>query len=527
MKSSLGYIALLLWLLVACLPALAQDNEPEPLAEPPDLQQPAPLLTVKQIVVVGNTLLPEAAIRQAVAPYEGRELDFEELSEVVDVLEELYHEKGYFLMRAILPAQKPLEGKVEVQVFEGRIMGVVTENNQRYPDQFLIDHFQAHLPTSGYQQEDFQKSLMLLNELPDLGVKAVFRPGSSPGSTEVVLQAAEDKQFHLGLDYNNFGTRLTGEHRAGLTGDLSNAITPGDRFLVRSVFGFPSENTAFIQSAYSFPVGDLGTRLGFGYANGSYTAGREVAILDIRGAANVYSLSVEHPLARSLTHSSDVFLNLSYNDIDNTILGLPLSNDFYTAANLGYRASWRDTSGRSLLRTSLTQGLGGIAAGDPRTSRAGAGADFFKANLDLARIHEINPSMFGILRGTLQYSGTPLFSAEQFALGGPDTVRGFGQAEALGDQAYNLTAELRWSPLEEQKDLFQTVFFVDHGGIVRKNPQPGEKGSLHLTGAGIGFRLNPDDGRTRVRLDLGFPIAPGRNARGNSPVIYGQVQTRF
>ncbi|MCA9793190.1 MAG: ShlB/FhaC/HecB family hemolysin secretion/activation protein [Candidatus Eremiobacteraeota bacterium] len=527
MKIWLGHIALLLWLLAAMVPALAQD-EPEPMADPPEeLSQPAPRLTVKEIVVVGNTLLPEADIRQAVAPYEGRELEFDELTEVVDVLEELYHQKGYFLMRAILPAQKPLEGKVEVQVFEGRIMNVVTESNQRYPDQFLIDHFQAHLPDSGYKQADFQKALMLLNEMPDLGVKAVFRPGSSPGSTEIVLQAVEDKQFHLGLDYNNFGTRLTGENRIGLTGDLSSAFTPGDRLLARSVFGFPSENTAFVQAAYSFPVGDLGTRLGFAYANGTYTAGREVAILDIRGAANVYSLSVEHPLVRSLTHSSDVFLNLSYNDIDNTILGLPLSNDFYTAANLGYRASWRDTSGRSLLRSSVTQGLGGLVAGDPRASRAGAGADFFKANLDLARIQEFNPSVFGILRGTMQYSGTPLFSAEQFALGGPDTVRGFGQAEALGDQAYNLTAELRWSPLEEQKDLFQTVFFVDTGGIVRKNPQPGEKGSVHLTGAGFGFRVNPDGGHTRIRLDLGFPITPARNARGNSPVIYGQVQTRF
>ena len=69
------------------------------------------------------------------------------------------------------------------------------------------------------------------------------------------------------------------------------------------------------------------------------------------------------------------------------------------------------------------------------------------------------------------------------------------------------------------------VFFVDHGGVTRNRPQPGETGSDKLTGAGFGFRVNYE--QTRVRLDFGFPISPSSNNRGNLPVIYGQVQTRF
>jgi hemolysin activation/secretion protein len=265
--------------------------------------------------------------------------------------------------------------------------------------------------------------------------------------------------------------------------------------------------------------------LGVLYANGAYTAGREVAVLDIRGDANIFGLTVSHPLARSLSYSADLDFRLSHNDLENEILGLPLSRDKYTAAALGYRGEWRDSSGRFLGAATLTKGLGGTESGDPLASRLGAGGDFTKYNFDIARIQEFNSQWLAVLRGSAQFSADPLFSAEQFALGGPDTVRGFSQAEALGDQAYNATLEVRYSPLTDNPDLFQTVFFLDHGAVTKKLPLPGEDGSEKLTGAGLGFRVNFD--QTRVRLDLGFPISPSSNIRGTSPVIYGQVQTRF
>lgn len=483
-------------------------------------------LPVQTVTVLGNTLLPESELTRVTSPYEGRQLTVGELKKLTSELEQLYKDEGYILVQVLLPTQVPKEGLLVVQVVEPEISALTVEGNSRYSEEFLARRFRGAVPEGEvYRSQNLERAMLLLNELPDVSVKALMRPGEEPASTEVVLQVEEEKPYHFTLDYNNFGTRLTGEHRMGLTADFSSVVTGGDSLVLGGLIATPASGTAFLQGSYSFPVGDQGTRLGLGYANGNYTVGRELQILDIRGDADIFTLSLSHPLARSLSHSSDVSLSLSYNDIRNQAVGRPLSEDNYTAARLDYTSQWSDPDGRTVLHGGVSQGLGGIRAGDPRASRLGAGADFTKFRIDAARVQQFDEAFMGILRAGAQLSGETLFSAEQLAMGGPDTVRGFTQAEVLGDKGYLVSAELRWSPLPEDRDLFQTVLFMDHGGVTQDRPAPGLPGSTHLTGAGFGFRVNYE--QTRVRLDLGFPLTPRRNQRNLSPVLYGQVVTRF
>lgn len=495
------------------------------LADPPDPDELQTNLPVDIIQVTGNHLLTNAEIEEVTKKYQGRRMNMGEMEELTHQIEELYRKHGYFLVNAIVPTQESVRGVLQVHVLEGKIQNVTVEGNSRYPTDFLSERFRNAVPTEGAKTKDFQRALFLLNELPDLKVKAVLSAGTEEGGTQVVLKAEEDRPIHFNLGYNNFGARLTGEHRFSFGTDFSSVFAPGDQFVVRSLLSTPADHTLFLQGAYSIPVSKSGTRVGLQYANGAYTAGQEVAILDIRGTANIFALTASQPLARNLKHSSDLDFRLSYNDLDNRILSQRLSRDKYTSASLGYSSQWRDAHGRFLTRASVTKGLGGTRSGDPQASRLGAGAGFTRFNLDFARVQEFNSQLIAVARASTQFTGDSLFTAEQFALGGPDTVRGFSQAEALGDQAYNTTLELRWSPIKDNTDLFQTVFFVDHGGITRNRPQPGEKGSQQLTGAGLGFRFNFD--QTRIRLDLGFPVSPATNNRGTSPVLYGQIQTRF
>ena len=173
------------------------------------------------------------------------------------------------------------------------------------------------------------------------------------------------------------------------------------------------------------------------------------------------------------------------------------------------------------------EGLGGTASSDPLVSRNGASGGFGKLNLELGRVQNLQPGLYGVLRGSAQFATQPLYLAEQFAVGGPDTVRGFAQAELLGDEGYVVSAELRWSPIEDEPDRFQMAFFVDHGGVSLKRAGPGDlpRGSK-LTGAGLGFRLGLGAAST-ARVDIGFPISPASNSINASPAVYCGVQTRF
>ena len=512
--------------LTLSLASFSSAQEPGgPLADPPDFTEIKTNLPVEMIQVNGNTLVTDQELSDIIKRFEGRKMSVAEMETLTQLIEQTYREKGYFLVNALVPSQETQRGILEVLVVEGKIGQVKVEGNDRYSSDFLANRFRYAVPPEAARTRDFQKGLFLLNELPDVQVKAVLSSGAAEGTTDVVLKVEEDKNWHISTGYNNFGARLTGEHRFSLGTDISSIFADGDQFVLRGLLSTPAENTLFVQGSYSVPVSPSGTRLGVQYANGAYTAGREVAVLDIRGDANIFALTASQPLTRSLKYSSDLDFRLGYTDLDNRILGQQLSRDEYTSANLTYRGRWRDSTGRFLGSAGVTKGLGGTRKGDPFASRLGAGADFTRFNLDLARIQEFNSQWLAVLRGSMQFTGDALFSAEQFALGGPDTVRGFSQAEVLGDQAYNTTLEVRWSPIEDNTDLFQTVFFVDHGGVTRNRPQAGERGSEKLTGAGLGFRVNFD--QTRIRLDLGFPLSPSSNNRGTSPVVYGQVQTRF
>lgn len=510
------FASLLLSILLLTLACSAQ------LADP--LESP-PKLNIRRISVMGNSLLTEADIRKITSPFQERDLTLSEMQEVAQALEAEYHRRGYALVNVVLPSQKPSGGLLLLQVVEPSLNQVSVEGNSRYSEEFLKARFRDNIEGNIYRTQDVERSLLLLNDLPDLKVKALLRPGEDSNSTEIVLAAEEDKNYHFTLDYNNFGTRLTGEHRFSLGADFSSVFTNGDQVLVGGMLATPAESTTFFHGSYSIPVGTAGTRLGLGYATGNYSVGQELESLNIVGETEVSTLTLTHPLARSFQHSSDLTFQLSHNDIVNRAFGRPLSNDEYVAARLNYNAQWQDERGRTIFGAGVSKGLGGTRSGDPNASRRDAGADFTKFQLNLARIQQLNESFSLIGRGSGQFTSDPLFAVEQLAVGGPDTVRGYNPAETLGDQGYTLSAELRWSPLTKHRDLFQTVFFLDHGGITQKLPQPGLPGTRHLTGAGFGFRVNHK--QTRARLDFGFPLSPERNQLNRSPVVYGQVTTRF
>lgn len=492
------------------------------LAEP---MESAPRLRIRTISVLGNTLLDDNRVKSIVAPFQERDLSLDEMKDVAEALEAEYHKAGYLLVKVVLPSQKPDGGLLLLQVVEPRITEISVENNERYSAEFLKARFRENISSDIYRSQDLEHSLLLLNDLPDLKMKALLRPSEEPGGTEVVLVAEEDKPWHITFDYNNFGTRLTGEHRFGLSSDFSNVFTQGDQLVAGGMLATPASSTTFVHGSYGFPVGTAGTRLNLGYATGNYSVGQELEALNIVGDSEIFSLALSHPLARSFGHSSDLVFQLSANDVVNTALGRPLSNDKYTAARLNYSARWQDENGRTVLGAGVSHGLGGTASGDPRASRRNAGSDFSKLQINAARVQRLNDALSFLARGSAQFTGDPLFAVEQMGVGGPDTVRGFNPAETLGDQGYALTAELQWSPLKNDRELFQTVFFLDHGGITQKLPPPGLPGSRSLTGAGFGFRVNHN--QTRARLDVGFPLSPDRNQLGRSPVIYGQVTTRF
>ncbi|MEW6278776.1 MAG: ShlB/FhaC/HecB family hemolysin secretion/activation protein [Candidatus Eremiobacterota bacterium] len=489
-------------------------------------QSPEPQVTVKvtELRLEGATVLAPADVEGLLAPHRGKEMTYSELRGVADAITELYRSKGYFTCRASLPAQDIKDGVVVLRAVESKLGQVKVEGNEEYSSEFIRWYMEPALERELPLEPELQRQLLLLNELSGLKASTILEAGQTPGTVDMVVNVKDETPIFFSLDYNNLGSRFTGFDRPGLSLDIGNRFGIGERFLLRGVRSIADPGVTLGTFSFQTPINNEGTRVGAFYSNASYQVGRELQLLDIRGDANVFGLTVSHALERSTDASMDVSGGFLYQDINNSLLGFPLSRDRLRALYAGISGDWAHNEGRTFaaFRTTqdLGQALGGMAPDDPLSSRA-AGGGYNVFNLDAIRVQRLGGPAFFIFTAQGQAATRPLPNAAQFALGGLESVRGYRQAAFLGDDGYDLSAEFRVNVLDEQDDTVQVAAFVDHGHASLQRPFPGELSKISLTGAGAGLRFNLPE-QTYLRFDLGFPIGSNAvtRATGRDPVPY-------
>lgn len=509
------------WMLVLVLACLATAAH----AKPPHT------VLVKKVTVVGSSVFPGKILERVTARYEGRRLTVKAMRGIAREVEEFYHQEGYLLARAFLPAQEVVDGQLHVNVVEGRYGRVIVEGNEYYSDRFIRRLFWPARRTDVVRREPLERAMLILNEYPDLTVQSVFKAGEEVGSSDIIIRVRDARPLHAELAFDNFGSRLIGENRATAGAVAGNTLIEGDRMVLRATQVLSGDSDPFVQFDYGWPVDHYGRRVSFGYANSSTKVGEELAALDIRGTADIYSLTAWTPLARTVRVNSDLAAAIVFKDVKNFIFGTsPTSVDRLRNLVISYDQSWLSRSSRSVVQITGTQGLGkgfgGTGNGSPNSSRAFAGADFTKLNGEAVHILRFSQANQVFLRASGQVASRPLTVPEQFSLGGADSVRGYAQSEFLGDDGYCVTAEYRRSFWEDGDWVVQGIAFVDHGFAMNEQPQPNERQDVRLTGAGIGVRANLG-AKTALRLDIAAPLDPDTNSNGDSTAFYAQLTTRL
>lgn len=503
----------------------SRDGEDE---APP---RPPPTVFVKTISVVGASVFPREILDRVTSRFEGRRHTVRRLKGIARELEAFYHQEGYLLARAFLPAQEVTDGKLFVHVVEGHYGRVLVEGNRYYSSQFIRRLFWPARRCAVVERSRLERALLILNEFPDLTVQSVFRAGDEPGVSDVVIKVRDTRPLHAELALDNFGNRLIGEARVTAGATAGNTLIEGDRLVLRATQVVSGDSDPFLQVDYGWPVDHYGRRVSFGYANASTRVGEELSILDIRGTADIFSLTVWTPLARTVRINSDLSLAIVTKDVENFIFGTsPTTRDNLRNLVLTYDQSWLDAAGRTVLVATATQGLGegfgGTANGAPEASRTGAGSKFTRLTGDLVRLMRISPANQILLRATGQVASRPLLVPEQFSLGGADSVRGYAQSEFLGDNGFTASAEYRRTFYEADGWVVQGIAFVDTGFAFNERPQANEREDLRLTGAGFGLRAQLGYHST-LRLDAAVPLDPSQNANGDSSAFYAQLTTRL
>ena len=177
--------------------------------------------------------------------------------------------------------------------------------------------------------------------------------------------------------------------------------------------------------------------------------------------------------------------------------------------------------GTNYLTVNFRQGLDILGAShrdDDYLSRDGASGKFSALNFWFTRYQTLTDAWSLKLAAAGQTASGPLFTSQQFYLGGIAFGRGYGSAEISGDNGLAGSAELRFDQKTNLQYLsgYQLYGFVDSG--VAWNDGYRLNDGLSLTSAGGGVRFFLADG---LQADIGVaaplsyraPDNPTRGAR--------------
>jgi hemolysin activation/secretion protein len=482
-----------------------------------------PIFLLRRVSVTGATAIPLDRLATAYQPYLGKKVSEADLTAMAAAVSDVYRAAGFHLSRAIIPPQDVADGRLRLQVIEGGITEVALkgEGAEQFGIRPMLDAVVAERPAL---LATLERQLLLINVRPgvhidDTGLEEI---GTASGRFRLVVYL-KTWHFFTSFGMDNLGSSSVGPWQSYATAAFNSYLAPGDS-LVLNLSTTPADprQLAFGRLAYEVPVGTDGARIG---ASGFYS---EVWPGDVRHLVNdntkTESFEVHGSIVplqsqrSSLTLTAGLgFSNVTENDLFGPVYAdhirtLSLTSDYRLQDNFG---------GNNYLTLNYRQGLDILGAShrdDDFLSHDGAFGKFSALNFWFARYQTLSDAWSLKFASAGQWASGPLFTSQQFYLGGAPFGRGYGSAEISGDNGIAGSIELRFDQRLNWRYLsgYQLYSFVDSGAAW--NDGFGIRDGLSLTSAGGGVRFFLWDG---LQADLGgavplsyrAPDNPGRGAR--------------
>jgi hemolysin activation/secretion protein len=483
---------------------------------------PSPPFEVKNIQISGNTLFGTAILHARVADGEGKTITLSELGNLAARITDYYHDHGYPLARAIVPAQTIQDGVVRLEVIEARYGKIALDNRSRVSDALLQATLAALQSGQIIAQADIDRVLLLLSDVPGMEVNATLAPGEAVGTSDLTVAATPAPDISGNAALDNYGNRYIGRVRASVSANFYNPLHHGDNF---SFSGLTSGNgMRYANVAYATLLDGRGTRLGASYSSLSYALGDTLAALDAHGTAQVASLWLRHPWVRG--GEVNLYAQLEYDHKtlrDHTdAASPPVKNDRHmdnwTAGLSGdLRDAWL-SGGINTWSMGVSAGRVGFddaAAGANDAAAANTRGGFIKWNVTASRLQALDQENSLYLNFAGQGANGNLDPSEKMSVGGPYSVRAYGMGAVSGDAGYNLSIELR----RELGGQWQATAFVDDARVtVNKSTWVAGTNSATLTGVGAGLNWTGAN-QWRAKASIAVPLGATSQLAASPPSV--------
>ena len=513
---------------------------------------------ILEFEVKGNTQLSDSDIQTVLEPFLGSGHKAADVDQARGTLERLYNELGYKTVTVVIPRQTLKDGVVQLQVVEGKVerLNVV---GSKYTS---IEQVKSEVPSLAEGEvpnfERVQKDLLYANRFQKRHVTPSLRAGNAPGTVNIDLAVEDRMPLNLSSEFNNRHNQGTTEERLNVGAGYDNLFQVGHSISLFFQIApqRPDDGRVYIAN-YLARFGDGSWNLlasyfktdsnvtSFAASSGSGTgASSSPAGPDVIGAGTTYGIKLIKQLPDaggslfpSVSLGVDDKRTFNRVQLPPAVAGQPLpaaqeTPVHYYPVTLGYSQLLRleSQSNQSDLALTFASYKFGSSGDQVDASRLGSRSQFsIRAsndyNIDFFHGFEFDFKIAG------QITDRPLITSEQFGAGGMDTVRGYFEAEALGDVAELGSVELRapsvpdlfagqrWASVLSE---FRPFVFFDAAHLSLRGPFPDENTprafSLSSFGAGVSIRIRD---QLTALLDWAQPLRDGpASHKGDSQLLF-------
>jgi hemolysin activation/secretion protein len=495
-------------------------------------------ITGKSPIDPGDVPLAKQADFDAIVqPYLDQPVTMKSLAELTRSIVAYYRENDRPVVNVFVPGQSITSGYVQIVVVESKVEKV-DATGAKYFSNDMLRHdvrLRAGDPISG---GELRSDLAWINRNPFLQSDILMAPGDTPGTTDLLLRTQDRFPLRVYAGYEDSGNKFTGEDRIlggfnygnlfGVGQQLSYQYTQAPTIndfsahSVTYVIPLPWRHLLTFFGSYAATSADLGSSFNSSGVN-----------WQISGRYEIPLPSTAH-FTESVTGGFDFKRN--NNNLLFGVASVSNSNADVDQLVLGCQGALQDDYGSTSFSGTGFWSPGGISAynddNDYVQQRDGSRDNYVYGQLTLDRVTRLPYDFSWTLRGEVQMADANLLPSEQFGVGGYQTVRGYEEREANGDDGFVVSSELATPPVSigdfvgliKVKDQLQFIAFVDYGGTSLHNVTPADiNPNSNLLGIGPGLRyvINP---YVSVRFDYGFQmmstgLGTGEHSRGHVGVV--------
>lgn len=467
---------------------------------------------ILEFQVEGNTKLPAKDIESAVYPHMGEKKTIADVDKARESLENAYHKAGYLTVLVDIPEQEVNQKIVKLNVTEGKV-GRLRVKDAHY---FTLGRIKELAPSVKEGEvphfPTVQADIARLNRTADKRVTPVMKAGKTFGTVDVELKVEDSSPLHASLELNDRYSQDTTRWRLGGMIRYDNLWQREHSLSINFLTSPQNTDEVKVLSAnYLMRFDDSDLMLAL-YGVRSKSSVASVGGINILGNGTILGARLIKPLPSVDNYFHSLSFGLDYKDFGQTVVfgssfDTPIT---YMPLSASYTGTWQEPKSTTQITTGATFGLRGLSSDEAEfeSKRVGAKSNFFVAKAELQRTQALPKGFEGFAKIDGQFSGSPLISNEQYLAGGVDTVRGYLESEASGDQALHSTLEIRSPSLIKDSTFFKDfklTAFYDVARIRVIDPTAGQDEKSILAGVGFGARVKALK-NFNANLDLAWPL---------------------